>query len=645
VDPDKISKILEKQLKALGQQIRIDILKKLDNNEHPLSYSTLQKEVLGTNPSSVNFTFHLKALKEIDFINSSAEGYFITTLGKRMLKTIFSMEQILNDEKKTIMIRTSKYSKEPFNIKKIEEYLIKEGNVEKFLANKIALEVQTRLSKANIEYLTAPLVREYVNAVLLENGLEEIRHKLTRLGTPPFEVSKLFKSNSINPDIFLQKLGSDVSEQYLLLNLLPKKHADLYLSGDIALLNLNYWSLRPLGIYLNCESILDLLFKKYMNKCTRVESSRDCINLIINFTDVLMQFKHFFSEDIILGEFNNEFLSHFNYFNEKDILHLFNLLKTQIRRFNDTFGDHKSHISLEFCNNKNVDFKNLYSIFLKKMSNGTNNHSNFINPNILYDYSNISSSKNPKDQIKSIISLLPISKTIFYNKSPLNLVNNTIVKINGSRKNANTINRVILDKMLINLHQIALQSNQNDAIFYDILQDRIKSTIELFNYKEKLVKKKLDLVKNWKFLTSTFLNYEDGDWLDNAVRSVSFFGLNEAIKVHCGIELDKVEKSSTFALNILRILKNVIKEQKELDNNYYSLSQPHNDIYLTNRYSSQIIRDESHLSFENKLTLFQKFAAVIDGGNYFNAQLNHKDENFYNDIKLIMDSKIQTFSI
>jgi len=62
-----------------------------------------------------------------------------------------------------------------------------------FLARKITREVEERLAKTNIEYLTAPLMREYINAILLENGLEEVRHKLTRLGTPPYEVFKLLE--------------------------------------------------------------------------------------------------------------------------------------------------------------------------------------------------------------------------------------------------------------------------------------------------------------------------------------------------------------------------------------------------------------------------------------------------------------------
>ncbi|MFX1525179.1 MAG: hypothetical protein ACFFCC_16855, partial [Promethearchaeota archaeon] len=208
---DKNQNFLEKQLKTLGQKVRIDILKKLNNSQDQISFSKLQKEVLEGDFSSPNFSFHLNELKKCELINSTEYGYYITTLGKGILENILSIEQILLDKSKTRMIRTSKYSKENFDSSKIEEYLINEGELERFLARKIAREVEERLDKTNIEYLTAPLMREYINAVLLENGLEEVRHKLTRLGTPPFEVFKLFNSKDLTPDIFIKQLGSDVS--------------------------------------------------------------------------------------------------------------------------------------------------------------------------------------------------------------------------------------------------------------------------------------------------------------------------------------------------------------------------------------------------------------------------------------------------
>ncbi|MFX0141931.1 MAG: hypothetical protein ACFFDN_50305, partial [Candidatus Hodarchaeota archaeon] len=218
MNTDKNQNILEKQLKTLGQKVRIDILKKLKNTQNPISFSKLQKEVLGNDLSSVNLSFHLNTLKRSELINSSEDGYLITDLGDQIIDKILSIEQILNKQNKTRIIRTSKYSKELFDLSKIEEYLVNEGELERYLARQIAHEVEERLSKTNIEYMTTPLMREYINAILLESGLEEVRHKLTRLGTPPFEALQLFDStkNEITPEDFINTLGSDVSEQFLL---------------------------------------------------------------------------------------------------------------------------------------------------------------------------------------------------------------------------------------------------------------------------------------------------------------------------------------------------------------------------------------------------------------------------------------------
>ncbi|MFW9825220.1 MAG: hypothetical protein ACFFE4_19925, partial [Candidatus Thorarchaeota archaeon] len=338
---DKNHNFLEKQLKTLGQKVRIDILKKLNNSQDQLSFSKLQKEVLEGEFSSPNFSFHLNELKKCDLINSTEYGYYITKLGKAILENILSIEQILQDKKRTRMIRTSKYSKEDFDSSKIEEYLINEGELERFLAKKIAREVEERLAKTNIEYLTAPLMREYINAVLLENGLEEVRHKLTRLGTPPYEVSKLFNANDITPDIFIKKLGSDVSEQFLLLNLIPKKLADLYLSGEIALLHLNYWSLRPLSIYINTNTLLDYIFNNNSNFSKQLTSERDFFNLIINFFDSLHQIKQFCSDDLVLGDFNNDFLSKFIPLEDKT--HIINILTSQFASYSQN-----NHVTLDF---------------------------------------------------------------------------------------------------------------------------------------------------------------------------------------------------------------------------------------------------------------------------------------------------------
>ena len=59
------------------------------------------------------------------------------------------------------------------------------------IAQKIASETEARVYKFQTAYLTAPLIREIVNSILVEHGYEEYRHKLTRLGLPVADVAEL----------------------------------------------------------------------------------------------------------------------------------------------------------------------------------------------------------------------------------------------------------------------------------------------------------------------------------------------------------------------------------------------------------------------------------------------------------------------
>ena len=146
------------------------------------------------------------------------------------------------------MVRTSRLAMEEFDRNKIAESLVKEANVPHDLAQKIARETQGRLLKVRTKYLTAPLVREFVNAILIEKGLEEYRHKLTRLGLPVYDVTRLIKTmgmQSKSVGAVHEAAANSIIEEYTLLNVLPRDIADAHLSGSLHLNNLGYWILKP----------------------------------------------------------------------------------------------------------------------------------------------------------------------------------------------------------------------------------------------------------------------------------------------------------------------------------------------------------------------------------------------------------------
>ncbi|MBY9016226.1 MAG: hypothetical protein KGD68_11080 [Candidatus Lokiarchaeota archaeon] len=642
MNSDKNHDVLEKQLKTLGQKIRIDILKKLSLSSNPLSYSMLQKEVLGSNPNSVNFSFHLKALRSSDLMDTTDDGYLLSALGRQILKNIVSIEKILNDKNKTIMIRTSKYSKEPFDSSKIENYLIKEGQVDTHLAKQIAKEVEERLSKTNIEYLTAPLMREYINGILLENGQEEIRHRLTRLGTPPYEVSRYFDNNRINPEQLLSKLGSEVSEQFLLLNLLPKNLADMYLSGELVLLNLNYWSLRPLGFYIDSNSIISYLSKRKIVDINKLDNSIELINLCSNFFGVVGKIKPYVSEDILLGNFS-DFLFKSISSNENSKA-LINFLNSEIMNHSNRIYDQKSHLSLEisssdlFEDSKSLNIQSpSISYFLDRLFNQIDQNDGFTCPLIVFDYSLLLNNKSECNFLRETINSTHSNDIIFSLNNNLSLLNSTLINVKKNNTKEEPKNRVVLDKILINLHKIADNSKQNDSLFFEYVQDKLNSVFELFAHKKDLIIRKLSTSKEWNRIISDFIKPESISWIDDSLKSVSFFGLNEAIKTHCGIEIDRIENSESFAYNLLVFMKDLINEFNQEHNDNYILTQPHNGSYLSkhfyrsmdevgnapNKYCINMIRGNSKLSLDKRIQIYKNFEGIVDGGSVFMFNVNN----------------------
>ncbi|MFA5363988.1 MAG: anaerobic ribonucleoside-triphosphate reductase [Candidatus Bathyarchaeia archaeon] len=238
-----------KVLKAASSSLRMQLLLTLVD-KGPQSYTDLMK-VLKLNPSrdAGRFAYHLKYLLNADLIEPDVDNkeYRLTELGKTIISFTEDIQQQFFQRKK-ILVRTSRLAMEEFDRNKIVEALVKEANVPVFQAQKIARETEKRLQEFKTKYLTAPLIREVVNAILLEKGLEEYRHKLTRLGLPVFDVNQLIAvtGTKLKGVEVIHKAAADaVMEEYTLLNVLPRDVADAHLSGGLHLKNLGTWVLKP----------------------------------------------------------------------------------------------------------------------------------------------------------------------------------------------------------------------------------------------------------------------------------------------------------------------------------------------------------------------------------------------------------------
>lgn len=248
-------------LKAVGSGIRLQVLTLL-YDKGPLTYTEIMTSIkMNQSKDAGKFAYHLKFLLRTDLIEPELDTkkYKLTDLGKMIVETAEEIERHTFKHKK-VMVRTSRLAMEEFDRNKIALSLIKEANVPVSLAQKIARETEKRLQAFKTKYLTAPLIREIVNTILLEKGLEEYRHKLTRLGIPVYDVAQLIKSTANTATHSVEAVhkaaGDAVIEEYTLLNVLPRDVADAHMAGAIHLDNLGNWILKPNEITHNLRYFL-----------------------------------------------------------------------------------------------------------------------------------------------------------------------------------------------------------------------------------------------------------------------------------------------------------------------------------------------------------------------------------------------------
>src|SRR3972149_11194045 len=210
-----------KVLKAVSSPLRLQILN-LFFDKGALSYSELMN-LLKMNPSrdAGKFAYHLKFLLKADLVEADAEAkkYFLTELGKMVIDVADRVERKAV-KPRGMLVRTSHSTLEEFDANKIANSLIKEAKMPPDLAQQAAKEAEKILLKSKTKYITAPLVREVVNAILIEKGLEDYRHKLTRLGMPVHEVTALIEAKDQvgECDSALDTAGKTVFREYTLLN-------------------------------------------------------------------------------------------------------------------------------------------------------------------------------------------------------------------------------------------------------------------------------------------------------------------------------------------------------------------------------------------------------------------------------------------
>jgi anaerobic ribonucleoside-triphosphate reductase len=158
----------------------------------------------------------------------------------------------------TLFVRTSGEEVARWNRRRIVEALIRETGIDEATAETISREVEKQIVSSGIGLLTTALIRELVDAKLIERGLEQARRLHARLGFPLYDVRQLIlHQNKENANVPHAPEGTSlalvegIKREYALHDVFSRDVGDAHVSGDFHLHGLGYID-RP---YSSCQSL------------------------------------------------------------------------------------------------------------------------------------------------------------------------------------------------------------------------------------------------------------------------------------------------------------------------------------------------------------------------------------------------------
>ncbi len=581
-----------KVLKAASSSLRMRLLTTLVD-KGPQSYTDLMK-ILRLNPSrdAGRFAYHLKYLLKADLIEPDVDNkeYRLTDLGKTMINFTEDIQQRFLQRKK-IFVRTSRLAMEEFDRNKIVEALVKEANVPLFQAQKIARETEKRLLEFKTKYLTAPLIREMVNAVLVERGLEEYRHKLTRLGLPVYDVNQLIDSSGTRlqgAEAIHNAAADAVMEEYTLLNVLPRDIADAHLSGGLHLRHLGTWVLKPdqfmhdfrfflqQGLsrgemnlqepsYFPPKSIeAALIAASNVLKITAIEASGE---QILDFFNIfLAPFVQGISEERI-RESLRLFVSNLNYplpngssvgasLGIEFVVPNFLKETEAIGPEGKTVGVYGDYVE---------ESRSLASLFLDVMFED-DKHKPVFNPRLIIKI-RPEALKDPecapllfKSHKLAAETGLPYFANLCQKKQETTSYASTGFRLASDWKEdweLDTLQTGSVESVIINLPRVMYEAGGKETGFFRILDDQLEMALRALEMKYRTIKQ-----REREHMLPFLMQKTDGDQyfrIENAARLVSFVGLNETIYSFFGKPLKQDGETIDFAQKIVSYLSTDIE--------------------------------------------------------------------------------------
>lgn len=673
-------KLSSKIFDAASSPTRVQILRLL-HSRGPLSYSEIMGP-LNLDPShdAGKFAYHLRSILGAGLIDVDRETrkYRLTDLGRLVTEFSWNIDEYALRKTGKLLVRTSRHSIEEFDRTKIVQVLVREAGVPTDLAKKIAEEAEERLTKSEIKYLTAPLIREYVNAILIEKGLEEYRHKLTRLGLPVYEIPRRIKAAeeaSLNVEMVQRIAGDSVIRDYVLLEALPRMIADAHLSGVLHICNIGSWILKPCEFFHDIRVFLDGGLKSkglglLASSVGRPKTFEAALSLLLSALNT--------SCAELTGE---QAIDYFNIFlapylkdlppeNLRRALRLFTLSLCQNPTLRLSLGLELSvpeylksvkAVGPDGDAGSYGDYENqaltLFDALLEVMCKDDDRKPIF-NPHLLVKIrsESLEESRSKELLFKAHQLASKCGTPYFANFCQEWQVDASYIAT-GTRLSTNwtadweldAMRTGGLDSVIINLPRIAYDAKGRDDRFFKTLEDSLEMIKTALEIKYRVINERME--RGLLPFLSQSIAGESYFRLRNATRLIGFIGLNEATKAHTNHEIHEDKSALAFAIKIINFMVSYARRQSRKPGIRFGVSQTPNDEaaqrltsldveeygwsivkaqgtreapYYTNLVAIPL---EADIPLKERLKVEEEFHPLITGGHLLPIQLKEPERD------------------
>ncbi|MHA2036658.1 MAG: anaerobic ribonucleoside-triphosphate reductase [Promethearchaeota archaeon] len=181
-----------------------------------------------------------------------------------------------------------------FDSSRIFDSIVKETRLSEDKAKKITELVVRRIISSGIKFLSGPHIREIVCSILSEEHFEDERKLYTRIGIPLMDYEEILEKGLeeypkmiMNPEKIHNWASNRISEEYTHLRILTNEESKAHLYGDIHIHKLRYFDLRPLSQIWDPRMILENgspPLKNYISCCKRnpAKNLREACDHLIN---------------------------------------------------------------------------------------------------------------------------------------------------------------------------------------------------------------------------------------------------------------------------------------------------------------------------------------------------------------------------